>query len=65
MPKTSLRRKPIKTPKLDSLPEWNLNDLYPGLDSAELKHALERADAECAAFEQNSLHSSVSLVREW
>ena len=53
MPKTSLRRKPIKTPKLDSLPEWNLNDLYPGLDSAELKRDLERADAECAAFEQD------------
>ena len=35
------------------MPEWNLNDLYPGLDSAELKRDLERADAECAAFEQD------------
>ena len=53
MPKTSLRRKPIKTPKLGSLPEWNLNDLYPGLESPELKRDLERADAWCAAFKQD------------
>ena len=35
------------------MPEWNLNDLYPGLESPELKRDLERADAECAAFEQD------------
>jgi len=55
MPKTSLRRKPIKpikTSKLGALPEWNLNDLYPGLDSPEIKRDLERADVDCAAFEQ-------------
>ena len=34
------------------LPEWNLDDLYPGLDSPELKRDLARIDADCAAFEE-------------
>jgi len=34
------------------LPEWNLNDLYRGLDDPAIKRDLERADAECAAFEK-------------
>jgi oligoendopeptidase F len=52
MPKTSPRQKPKKTPKLGALPEWNLGDLYPGLDSPEVKADLEQADNDCAAFEQ-------------
>jgi oligoendopeptidase F len=52
MPKTLLRRKPIKTPKLGPLPEWNLSDLYPGLDSPEVKRDLEQADLDCVAFER-------------
>ena len=40
-------------PDLGTLPEWNLNDLYPGIDSAEVKRDLARADAECLAFEQS------------
>jgi oligoendopeptidase F len=35
------------------LPEWNLADLYPGIDSAPLKADLERADADCIAFERD------------
>ncbi|HSI40403.1 MAG TPA: M3 family oligoendopeptidase [Xanthobacteraceae bacterium] len=35
----------------ESLPEWNLTDLYPGLDSPELAADLERALAECRSFE--------------
>jgi oligoendopeptidase F len=35
---------------LGSLPQWNLNDLYPGRDSAELKRDLERSEREAAAF---------------
>ncbi|MGC2826821.1 MAG: M3 family oligoendopeptidase [Pseudolabrys sp.] len=42
----------MKTSKLGALPEWNLNDLYPGLDSPEIKRDLEQADSDCAAFEQ-------------
>ena len=39
--------------KLGDLPVWNLTDLYPGIDSVELKRDLEKADADCAAFEQD------------
>ena len=52
MPKTSSRQKPMKTAKLGALPEWNLSDLYAGLDSPEIKRDLEQADSDCAAFEQ-------------
>jgi oligoendopeptidase F len=38
---------------LGPLPEWNLRDLYPGVDSGEVKRDLERADAECVAFEES------------
>jgi oligoendopeptidase F len=34
------------------LPEWNLADLYAGLDDPAIKRDLERADAECVAFEE-------------
>jgi oligoendopeptidase F len=35
---------------LGALPEWDLNDLYPGADSAELKRDLEQAAADAKAF---------------
>ena len=34
------------------LPEWNLDDLYSGLNDPAIKRDLDRADAECAAFEE-------------
>ncbi len=40
-----------KDPKLGALPEWNLDDLYPGPDSPELKWDLENAETRCVAFE--------------
>jgi oligoendopeptidase F len=40
-----------KAGKLGALPEWDLSDLYPGLDSPELKWDLENADNRCLAFE--------------
>jgi oligoendopeptidase F len=36
--------------RLGRLPEWNLADLYPGIESPQVKRDLDRADAECAAF---------------
>ncbi len=36
---------------LGGLPEWNLSDLYAGLDDPAIKRDLDRADADCAAFE--------------
>jgi len=52
MAKTAARKNAAPSSKLGSLPEWNLNDLYPGLDSPELKRDLDEADADCAAFEE-------------
>ncbi len=45
--------KPAATAKtaLGALPEWNLADLYSGLDDPAIKRDLERADVECVAFE--------------
>jgi len=37
--------------RLGALPEWNLNDLYSGLDDPAIKRDLDRVAAECAAFE--------------
>jgi len=37
-------------PDLGALPEWNLDDLYPGMESEEYKAALKQADADTEAF---------------
>jgi hypothetical protein len=34
------------------LPEWNLADLYGGIDDPQVKRDLDRADAESLAFEE-------------
>ncbi len=39
--------------KLGQLPEWNLADLYPSMDSPEVKADLDRSEAECAVFEKD------------
>ena len=44
--------KPRSGSRLGQLPEWNLDDLYPGMDSPALKRDLEQSAAECAAFEE-------------
>ena len=51
MAKRMPRKKPTAPPKLGALPEWNLDDLYRGLDSPELKWDLENAETRCVAFE--------------
>jgi oligoendopeptidase F len=38
---------------LGGLPEWNLADLYSGLDDPAIKRDLDRADAESVAFEND------------
>ena len=52
MAKTAARKKSATTSKLGALPEWNLNDLYPGMESPELKWDLENTENQCAAFEE-------------
>jgi oligoendopeptidase F len=37
---------------LGNLPEWNLADLYPSIDSTELKEDIERAGTEAVRFEE-------------
>ena len=53
MAKSTPRKKPTTPPKLGALPEWNLDDLYRGLDSPELKWDLENAETRCVAFEDD------------
>ncbi|CUT13321.1 Oligoendopeptidase F EC 3424 [Bradyrhizobium sp.] len=47
-PKPSPAKPASKTGKL---PEWNLADLYSGIDAPEVARDLERMDADCVAFE--------------
>jgi oligoendopeptidase F len=47
--KSAARPRPSKA---EPLPVWNLADLYPALDAPEVKRDLDRADAECVAFEE-------------
>ena len=62
MAKSSARKTPSKASKLGALPEWNLNDLYPGLDSPELKWDLENAGNQCVAFEADFKGRLVALA---
>jgi oligoendopeptidase F len=39
--------------KTGKLPEWNLADLYSGIDAAEIARDLQKMDAECVAFEMD------------
>src|SRR6202049_4368257 len=53
---TSALRKPngkksAAKPKTGKLPEWNLADLYSGIDAPEVARDLQKMDAECVAFE--------------
>jgi oligoendopeptidase F len=57
---TSALRKPNSTKpvakskvasKTGRLPEWNLADLYSGIDAPEVVRDIEKMDAECVAFE--------------
>jgi oligoendopeptidase F len=45
------RRAAAARPSVGKLPEWNLGDLYSGLDDPAIKRDLDRIDAECAEFE--------------
>src|SRR5437667_11227398 len=46
-------RKPAPAADLGPLPEWDLRDLYPSIDAPQVKRDLDRADAECVAFEES------------
>ena len=46
-------QKPAPAAGLGPLPEWDLRDLYPSIDAPQVKRDLDRADAECLAFEES------------
>jgi len=52
MAKSSTRKTPTKMRKTGTLPEWDLTDLYPGIDSPELKWDLENSENQCVEFER-------------
>src|SRR5262249_29362927 len=47
-PRSQTSKSKAKTGKL---PEWNLDDLYAGIDAPEIARDLSKMDAECVAFE--------------
>jgi oligoendopeptidase F len=53
--RTAARRalKPQSRAELGPLPEWNLADLYSGIDDPNVKRDLARADEYCKAFEED------------
>ena len=53
MAKAASARKSKPSAKLGELPEWNLDDLYPGIDSPEVSRDLAAAAADCAGFERD------------
>src|ERR1700743_2000525 len=50
-PKKPSAKKAMAKNKTGKLPEWNLADLYSGIDAPEVARDLEKMDAECVAFE--------------
>lgn len=49
------------SPDLGTLPAWDLNDLYPGMDAPELKADIDRADAAAKAFQERYAGTLPSL----
>jgi oligoendopeptidase F len=49
--KSLASKSPASNKSLGALPEWNLSDLYSGIHDPAIKSDLDRADADCAAFE--------------
>lgn len=43
----------LEAKRLGPLPEWNLADLYAGIDDPNIKRDLDRADEDCKAFEDD------------
>ena len=50
MAQTSTEKQELSADELGALPRWDLADLYPGRDSAELKRDLDGSTAGAAAF---------------
>ncbi len=74
--KSAARKKPVKSSKpvpkkapklgakIGNLPAWNLDDLYPGIDSAELKRDLTIAKTQSEQFEKDYKGRLAALAAE-
>ena len=51
--KSAVKKSPAAKASPGKLPEWNLADLYSGIDAPEVVRDLDRMDADCIAFEQD------------
>src|SRR5215510_5589712 len=51
--RTSAEKSTAPAKELGELPEWNLGDLYAGLDDPNIKRDLDRADEYSKAFEDD------------
>jgi oligoendopeptidase F len=58
------RAVPRNLSPLGALPEWNLADLYAGIDAPQVKRDLERADADSIAFEQAYKGKLAAIVEQ-
>jgi len=52
------------SPDLGAMPEWNLADLYPAMDSPELKRDLEKAGADAKALKERYQGKLVGMARD-
>src|SRR4051794_29406470 len=51
--KSAVKKSPAAKASAGKLPEWNLADLYSGIDAGEVVRDLDRMDVESIAFEQD------------
>ncbi len=49
---------------LGALPEWNLADLYPAIDSPDIRRDLDRGESECIAFEKDYKGKLADFAKE-
>src|SRR4051795_8459451 len=61
-PEPALRTGP-RPAELGALPEWDLSDLYPAMDSPDFARDLARAEAECKAFAETYRGTLDGLAR--
>ena len=60
------QREPAKSAPdaaIGPLPEWNLSDLYAGIDAPEVTRDLDLMDTECAAFEDRYKGRLIALAQ--
>jgi oligoendopeptidase F len=55
---------PSKTERPEALPEWNLADLYPGMDAPQLRADLEGVGPAAAAFEAEAKGRLAALAAD-